>query len=155
MNTLKIVSRDEWLVARAELLAKEKAATHARDRLNAARRQLPMVKMEKEYLFEGPNGQMTLADLFDGRRQLIIYHFMFDPSWVDGCPSCTYLTNNMPPWPAYKPTIPRWSWSPVLLWRSLRTTRRARTGPFPGSPRLAANSTTTSMSRTTRARRLD
>jgi len=97
MNTLKIVSRDEWLVARAELLAKEKAATHARDRLNAARRQLPMVKMEKEYLFEGPNGQMTLVDLFDGRRQLIIYHFMFDPSWVDGCPSCTYLTNNMPP----------------------------------------------------------
>ena len=96
MNNPKIVSRDEWLVARAELLVKEKAATRARDRLNAARRQLPMVKMEKEYLFEGPNGQMTLADLFDGRRQLIIYHFMFDPSWVDGCPSCTYLTNNIP-----------------------------------------------------------
>ena len=96
MNNPKIVSRDEWLVARAELLVKEKAATRARDRLNAARRQLPMVKMEKEYLFEGPNGQMTLADLFDGRRQLIIYHFMFDPSWVDGCPSCTYLTDNIP-----------------------------------------------------------
>lgn len=96
MNNPNIVSRDEWLVARAELLVKEKAATRARDRLNAARRQLPMVKMEKEYLFEGPNGQMTLADLFDGRRQLIIYHFMFDPSWVDGCPSCTYLTNNIP-----------------------------------------------------------
>jgi predicted dithiol-disulfide oxidoreductase (DUF899 family) len=96
MNNPNIVSRDEWLVARAELLVKEKAATRARDRLNAARRQLPMVKMEKEYLFEGPHGQMTLADLFDGRRQLIIYHFMFDPSWVDGCPSCTYLTNNIP-----------------------------------------------------------
>ena len=96
MNNPKIVSRDEWLVAQAELLVKEKAATRARDRLNAARRQLPMVKMEKEYLFEGPNGRMTLADLFDGRRQLIIYHFMFDPSWVDGCPSCTYLTDNIP-----------------------------------------------------------
>ena len=96
MNNPKIVSRDEWLVVRAELLVKEKAATRARDRLNAARRQLPMVKMEKEYLFEGPNGRMTLADLFDGRRQLIIYHFMFDPSWVDGCPSCTYLTDNIP-----------------------------------------------------------
>ena len=96
MNNPKVVSRDEWLVARGELLGKEKAATRARDRLNAARHQLPMVKMEKEYLFEGPNGQMTLADLFDGRRQLIIYHFMFDPSWVDGCPSCTNLTNNIP-----------------------------------------------------------
>jgi len=96
MNNRKIVSRDEWLVAREELLVKEKAATRARDRLNASRRQLPMVKMEKKYLFEGPNGQMTLADLFEGRRQLIVYHFMFDPSWVDGCPSCTYLTDNMP-----------------------------------------------------------
>ncbi len=96
MNNRKIVSRDEWLVARAELLVKEKAATHARDRLNASRRQLPMVKMEKKYLFEGPNGQVTLADLFEGRRQLIVYHFMFDPSWEDGCPSCTYLTDNIP-----------------------------------------------------------
>lgn len=96
MNNLKIVSRDEWLVARAELLVKEKAATRTHDRLNASRRQLPMVKMEKTYLFEGPNGQVTLVDLCEGRRQLIIYHFMFDPSWVDGCPSCTYLTNNIP-----------------------------------------------------------
>jgi len=96
MNNRKIVSRDEWLVARAELLVKEKAATRARDRLNASRRQLPMVKMEKKYLFEGPNGQVTLADLFEGRRQLIVYHFMFDPSWVDGCPSCTYLTDYIP-----------------------------------------------------------
>ena len=96
MNNRKIVSRDEWLVAREELLVKEKAATRARDRLNASRRQLPMVKMEKKYLFEGPNGQVTLADLFEGRRQLIVYHFMFDPSWVDGCPSRTYLTDNMP-----------------------------------------------------------
>ena len=75
---------------------KEKEATRARDRLNAQRRRLPMVKMDKQYLFDGPDGQMELADLFDGRRQLIIYHFMFDPSWEDGCPSCTYLVDNLP-----------------------------------------------------------
>ncbi len=92
----QIVSRDEWLVARAELLIKEKEATHARDRLNAARRKLPMVKIEKEYRFEGPDGTVSLLDLFDGRRQLIVYHFMFDPSWEDGCPSCTNLVDNMP-----------------------------------------------------------
>ena len=64
-----IVSRDEWLVARAELLTREKEATHARDRLNAERRRLPMVKMDKDYRFEGPDGKVSLADLFDGRRQ--------------------------------------------------------------------------------------
>jgi len=92
----QVVSRDEWLTARAELLVKEKEATRARDRLNAQRRRLPMVKMDKQYLFDGPDGQVELADLFDGRRQLIIYHFMFDPSWEDGCPSCTYLVDNLP-----------------------------------------------------------
>ena len=91
-----IVSRDEWLAARAELLIKEKEATHARDRLNAQRRRLPMVRMEKAYVFEGPDGKASLRDLFDGRRQLIVYHFMFDPSWADGCPSCTNLVNNLP-----------------------------------------------------------
>lgn len=91
-----IVSRDEWLVARAELLTREKEATHARDRLNAERRRLPMVKMDKEYRFEGPDGTVSLSDLFDGRRQLIVYHFMFDPAWEDGCPSCTNLVDNMP-----------------------------------------------------------
>jgi len=96
MNHPQIVSRDEWLTARKELLMKEKEATHARDRLNAERRRLPMVKLDKEYLFEGPGGKLRLLDLFDGRRQLIVYHFMFDPSWEDGCPSCTYLVNNIP-----------------------------------------------------------
>jgi predicted dithiol-disulfide oxidoreductase (DUF899 family) len=92
----RIVSREEWLAARAELLTKEKEATRARDRLNAERRRLPMVKIDKEYVFEGPNGRASLLDLFDGRRQLIIYHFMFDPSWEDGCPSCTNLVDNIP-----------------------------------------------------------
>jgi len=96
MTSPRVVSREEWLVARQALLVKEKEATRARDRLNDERRQLPMVKMEKGYSFEGPNGQMGLEDLFDGRRQLIVYHFMFDPSWDDGCPSCTYFVDNIP-----------------------------------------------------------
>jgi predicted dithiol-disulfide oxidoreductase (DUF899 family) len=96
MTYPQIVSRDEWLAARAELLIKEKEATHARDKLNAERRRLPMVTIDKEYRFEGPDGRVSLLDLFDGRRQLIIYHFMFDPSWDDGCPSCTYLVDNTP-----------------------------------------------------------
>ena len=72
MNYPHIASRDEWLVARKELLIKEKEATHARDRLNAERRRLPMVKIDKDYFFEGPNGRVSLLDLFDGRRQLIV-----------------------------------------------------------------------------------
>src|SRR5215467_14314865 len=96
MTYPRIVSRDEWRAARAELLTKEKEATRARDRLNAERRRLPMVKIDKDYRFEGPNGTARLLDLFDGRRQLIIYHFMFDPSWDDGCPSCTNLVDNTP-----------------------------------------------------------
>src|SRR5215469_676045 len=91
-----IVSRDEWLVARQELLIKEKEATRARDRLNAERRRLPMVRIDKEYVFEGPDGKVDLLGLFDGRSQLIVYHFMFDPSWDDGCPSCSNLVNNVP-----------------------------------------------------------
>jgi predicted dithiol-disulfide oxidoreductase (DUF899 family) len=96
MTYPRIVSRDEWLAERAELLIKEKEATRARDRLNAERRRLPMVRMDNVYVFEGPDGKATLLDLFDGRRQLIVYHFMFDPSWDDGCRSCTNLVDNMP-----------------------------------------------------------
>lgn len=96
MNYPQVVSRDEWLVARQELLLKEKEATHARDRLNAERRRLPVVKIDKEYLFEGPNGKVSLLDLFDGRKQLIVYHFMFDPDWEEGCKSCSFLVDNMP-----------------------------------------------------------
>lgn len=96
MNYPPIVSREEWLVARQKLLIKEKEATHARDRLNAERRRLPMVRIDKAYLFDGPGSQVSLLDLFNGRRQLIIYHFMFDPSWDDGCPSCTNLVDNLP-----------------------------------------------------------
>src|ERR687898_670816 len=83
MSLPKVVSRDEWLAARKELLAREKELTRRRDELNAERRRLPMVRIEKEYVFEGPDGKATLLDLFDSRRQLIVYHFMFAPS-VEG-----------------------------------------------------------------------
>ena len=89
MSLPEVVTYDEWLAARKELLAKEKELTRARDALTADRRRLPMVKVEKDYVFQGPDGPATLLDLFHGRRQLIVGHFMFDPSWEDGCPSCT------------------------------------------------------------------
>jgi predicted dithiol-disulfide oxidoreductase (DUF899 family) len=85
----QVVSRDEWTAARTELLAEEKALTRARDALNTRRRQLPMVEIEKDYVFEGPAGHVGLLDLFDGRRQLMVGHFMFDPAWEGGCPSCS------------------------------------------------------------------
>src|SRR5260221_14289565 len=85
----KIVSRDEWLAARKKLLAKERQLTHERDAIAAERRQLPWVRVEKNYSFDTPTGKKTLADLFDGRSQLIIYHFMFGPDWKEGCPSCS------------------------------------------------------------------
>jgi predicted dithiol-disulfide oxidoreductase (DUF899 family) len=89
MSLPQVVPRDEWLVARKELLAKEKEFTRRRDELNAERRRLPMVKIDKDYVFEGPDGKASLLDLFDGRRQLIVRHFMFDPNWDEGCSSCT------------------------------------------------------------------
>jgi predicted dithiol-disulfide oxidoreductase (DUF899 family) len=89
MSLPDVVSRDEWLAARKKLLVREKEVTRERDALNADRRRLPMVEIEKAYDFEGPDGDASLLDLFEGRRQLIVDHFMFDPSWDDGCPSCS------------------------------------------------------------------
>ena len=86
-------SRSEWLAQRKILLAHEKELTRHRDRVNAERRRLPMVKLEKQYVFDGPDGKRTLEDLFEGRRQLIVYHFMFDPAWERGCPGCTRFAN--------------------------------------------------------------
>ena len=97
MGLPKIVSQDEWDEARRSLLAKEKAATRARDRLSAERRELPMVEVTKDYAFEGPDGRRSLLDLFEGRPQLIVYHFMFHPEWEDGCPSCTAGTDELSP----------------------------------------------------------
>jgi predicted dithiol-disulfide oxidoreductase (DUF899 family) len=95
MNRPKVVSEAEWVVARKELLKKEKEFTHQRDALSAERRKLPWVKIDKEYVFDGPNGKETMADLFDGRSQLIVYHFMFGPDWEEGCPSCSFLCDHI------------------------------------------------------------
>jgi len=85
----EVVSRDEWLAARKELLVKEKELTRARGRVNADRRRLPMVGMDKPYTFEGPDGTVGLLDLFEGRPQLVMHHFMFGPDWEQGCSSCS------------------------------------------------------------------
>jgi predicted dithiol-disulfide oxidoreductase (DUF899 family) len=85
----QVVTREQWLAARTALLVREKELTRTRDALNVARRRLPMVEVEKEYLFEGLDGKVTLLDLFDGRRQLMVCHVMFDPSWDDACSSCS------------------------------------------------------------------
>ncbi|MEY2423192.1 MAG: hypothetical protein QOI95_3259 [Acidimicrobiaceae bacterium] len=89
MSLPEVVSRDEWLVARKELLTKEKEMTRQRDALSAERRRLPMVKIDKEYVFEGPEGTQTLLELFDGKRQLVVQHFMWLWDEDKGCPSCT------------------------------------------------------------------
>lgn len=91
----KVVSMAEWEAARKEHLAKEKALTKQADQLRAERRRLPMVKVEKEYLFDSPDGKVRLLDLFDGKQQLIVYHFMFDPTWDEGCPGCTGLVKEI------------------------------------------------------------
>ena len=90
-----IVSRQEWLAARRALLVKEKEATRLRDKINAERRALPWVKVEKAYAFETPAGTKTLADLFDGRSQLLVYHFMMGPDWAAGCPGCSFLADHL------------------------------------------------------------
>ena len=89
-----MVPRAEWLAARREFLKKEKEFTRLRDELSRQRRELPWEKVEKRYVFDGPKGQETLADLFGGRRQLIVYHFMLGPGWKEGCPSCSYLADH-------------------------------------------------------------
>jgi predicted dithiol-disulfide oxidoreductase (DUF899 family) len=94
MNQHPVVSQEEWLAARTALLAKEKEATHLRDRLNAERMALPWVRVEKKYLFDTPKGKKALTDLFDGRSQLIVYHFMFGPGWAAGCPGCSFLADH-------------------------------------------------------------
>ncbi len=97
-----VVTHDQWLKARVELLEQERELTRQRDRLNAARRRLPMTRVTKPYEFTGTNGRVSLADLFEGRRQLIVYHFMFDPAdkqgppFSEGCPGCSHVADNLP-----------------------------------------------------------
>jgi predicted dithiol-disulfide oxidoreductase (DUF899 family) len=91
----RIATRNEWLAARKTLLAHEKELTKHYDRVSAERRRLPMVKLEKTYMFDGPEGKRSLLDLFEGHRQLIVYHFMFDPEWENGCDGCTGYVNEL------------------------------------------------------------
>jgi predicted dithiol-disulfide oxidoreductase (DUF899 family) len=94
MSEHQIVTHQQWLEARRRFLAKEKEFTRLRDQLARERRELPWERVEKEYAFEGENGRETLADLFAGRSQLIVYHFMYDPNWDAGCPSCSFWADN-------------------------------------------------------------
>jgi predicted dithiol-disulfide oxidoreductase (DUF899 family) len=94
MQNQKIVSRQEWLDARRKFLQEEKDFTRLRDQLSQRRRELPWVRVDKEYVFDGPDGRQSLSELFEGRSQLIVYHFMYGPDWQEGCPSCSYLADN-------------------------------------------------------------
>lgn len=100
MNPPKIVSPEQWLAARLELLRQEKEFTRLRDQLSACRRELPWVRMSKPYTFDSPRGRVSLADLFDGHSQLIIQHFMLGPGWVEGCKSCSFMMDH------FNPTVP-------------------------------------------------
>jgi predicted dithiol-disulfide oxidoreductase (DUF899 family) len=90
-----IVSQEEWLSLRKELLLQEKELTRTRDKINAKRRELPWVRLDKSYVFDAPEGKRSLADLFDGHSQLVIYHFMFGPDWQEGCPSCSFVSDHL------------------------------------------------------------
>jgi predicted dithiol-disulfide oxidoreductase (DUF899 family) len=94
VNPSKVVSEVEWLVARKDLLTREKDLTRLRDEVSRHRRELPWVKVKKQYVFDGPNGREALRDLFEDRTQLIVYHFMFGPDWEEGCKSCSYLADH-------------------------------------------------------------
>lgn len=95
MEQSKVVSPAEWLAVRKELLKKEKEFTRLRDEISRQRRELPWEKVEKSYVFDGPKGKETLADLFGGKSQLIVYHFMLGPGWTEGCPSCSFISDHI------------------------------------------------------------
>ena len=94
MTEHQVVTRDQWIEARKHLLAREKEFTRLRDQLSQARRDLPWVRVDKQYVFDSPAGKETLGDLFDGRSQLVVYHFMFAPEWEAGCKSCSFWADN-------------------------------------------------------------
>lgn len=97
MSRPRIVSHDDWIAARKELLAREKEFSRLRDRLSRSIRDLPWERVERDYVFDGPNGRETLAQLFDGKGQLIVYHFMFDPAWDEGCMICSFMADHFTP----------------------------------------------------------
>jgi len=111
-----VVSQEEWLIARKALLAKEKAETRLRDEVNAARLALPWVKVEKRYEFDTPQGRKSLSDLFAGRSQLLVYHFMLGPGWKAGCPGCSFLADH------FDGTLPHLEHHDVTLTAASRAT---------------------------------
>ena len=94
MESHRVVSHQEWIEARKEFLAREKEFTRMRDQISQMRRDMPWERVEKNYIFDDPEGKVTLADLFGGKSQLVVYHFMFDPSWEAGCKSCSFWADN-------------------------------------------------------------
>lgn len=97
MQTPKVVSHEDWIEARKNFLSKEKEFTRLRDELSQERRELPWEKVATDYVFDGPDGKESLSDLFDGRSQLIVYHFMYGPDWDEGCKSCSFLADHLNP----------------------------------------------------------
>ena len=142
-----VVSADRWLAERKTLLAREKELTHLRDQIARERRALPWVRVEKDYVFDTPEGRRTLADLFEGRRQLLVQHFMFGPGWEQGCPSCSFMadhTDGMNVHLAHRDiTFVAISRAPLA---EIERFRSAWAGSSAGCPRSAATSTTTSAS---------
>jgi predicted dithiol-disulfide oxidoreductase (DUF899 family) len=94
-NEHRVVTRNDWIAERKKLLAREKELTHLRDAIARERRALPWVRLAKRYVFDTPNGPSTLAELFEGRRQLLVQHFMFGPGWEQGCPSCSFMADHI------------------------------------------------------------
>lgn len=148
---MTVVGHDEWLQARRDLLAREKEFTRARDELSRARQALPWEPVEREYVFEGPHGKQTLAELFDGRSQLLVYHFMFDPADDVGCPICSFWADNFDPivihLAARDVTMLAISRAPVA---KLERYRQRMAGASSGSPPATTASPMTSESRSRR-----
>src|SRR6202049_2586759 len=149
MQPHTIVSREEWIAARKAHLAHEKEYTKARDRLSAERRALPWVKVDKSYVFDGPNGKQTLGDLFAGRNQLVVQHFMFAPDWNEGCKSCSFWADGfermIPHLAARDTTLVAISRAPLA--KNLTRSKRGWAGPSTGSLRRITISITTTPSR--------
>jgi predicted dithiol-disulfide oxidoreductase (DUF899 family) len=149
----RIVSKDEWTAARKALLAKERRFNRQRDALSAERRALPMVEIEKKYELQGREGRAPLAELFGGKRQLLVYHFMFGPEDDEGCPACSLVADNFASGSSHLARTRHRVRRGLARRRSRRSSASgsAWAGPFRGSRRSAAISTTTSASRWTRS----
>jgi predicted dithiol-disulfide oxidoreductase (DUF899 family) len=144
-NLPPVVSPAEWQAAHDAPLAKEKAATRARDALAAERRRQPMVKIDKSYVFEGPKAKLSLLNLFEGRRQLIIYHFMFGPGapgWPEaGCHGCSMFVDQIGHLSHLTPATPPWPWSRSRRCQRSKPTGNVWCGRSPGFPRPEVTST--------------